>query len=281
MLTIKEAVDSAAGKIGSDTPKLDAEWLLIHVLGKRPAYLHTWPDKELSADVVSAFEELVERRCTGVPVAHLVGSQGFWDLELEVNDSTLIPRPETELIIEAVLERFGNYVYTCVDLGTGTGAIALALAKHRTNWTVLALDRIFGATCLAQRNAGKNSIRNVAVINADWLHAIASDSIDILVSNPPYIEEDDEHLLQGDVRFEPITALASGKDGLDDIRDIVMQSVECLKAEGVLVLEHGYQQAESVQQILRQQAFINIETVQDLAGHSRVTLGRRPKGVGK
>jgi release factor glutamine methyltransferase len=264
---------------GSDTSRLDAEILLAEVLRCERSYFFTWPEKTVSEADRQAFEGMVQRRCQGEPIAYIVGYRDFWSLRLQVAPDTLIPRPDTETLVEQALLRLPLQAFCGADLGTGTGAIALALASERVDSYWLALDKQWPAAGLAQRNRIANAIPNVAVLCADWANCIAADSLDVLVSNPPYIDADDPHLEQGDVRFEPRSALVAGQQGLADIAKIVSQAVVCLKPSGLLMFEHGWQQAEQVQEILRAAGFGGIETLLDLAGQPRVTLGYKEAGI--
>lgn len=275
---LQQAVERLTGT-DTDSPRLDAELLLCHVLDKPRGFLFTWPEHRLTDAELTRFEALVSERCQGMPVAYQIGQRAFWTLTLATEDSTLIPRPDTETLVEAVLARVSEVPIDVADLGTGTGAIALALAAERPAWRVLGLDRSADAVALARRNASANDLARVHMIQSHWCDALAGNSLDVLVSNPPYIRSDDPHLVQGDVRFEPRSALVAGADGLDDIRQIVLQSVRVLRAGGWLFLEHGYDQAEDVALLLIDAGYLDTETVPDLAGQPRVTLGRRPTTI--
>lgn len=258
----------------SDTPALDAELLLAHVLGKSRSYLRTWPEHELTNDQLGQFEALLARRRQGEPVAYLLGNQGFWSLELQVSTDTLIPRPDTERLVELALELGPSGPARVLDLGTGTGAIALALAAERRHWQVIGVDRMSGAVALAEENGRHLKLENAQFLASDWFGSVAGQLFDLIVSNPPYIAADDPHLQQGDVRFEPASALVSGADGLDDIRHITGAAPAYLKANGWLLLEHGWQQADAVRQLLEQRGFTGVQSWRDLGGHQRVSGGR-------
>jgi release factor glutamine methyltransferase len=260
--------------VNSDSPRADAEILLTHVLNKPRSYLLTWPEKVLSADAVATFEALLARRVAGEPVAYLLGSRGFYGLDLAVSAAVLIPRPETELLVEAALVRLPSASNCVADLGTGSGAIALALAHERRDARVVAVDVSPLALAVARANAQALGL-NVDFRLGSWCEALADDEFDMIVSNPPYIRADDAHLQQGDVRFEPVLALASGADGLDAIRSIIACAPAHLKTGGWLLFEHGYDQAEAVARLLRAAGFLAVEALLDLQGHARVTLGRR------
>ncbi|CAM3755863.1 peptide chain release factor N(5)-glutamine methyltransferase [Parendozoicomonas haliclonae] len=260
----------------SDTARLDLELLLCHILKKERSFLFSRPEHELTDDQLEQFSALLEQRKAGHPVAYLTGTRDFWSLELSVEPSTLIPRPDTEHLVETALELCDHKPQRALDLGTGTGAIALALAKERPGWTVYGCDRIPEAVALAKRNAMRNQLERVTFVESNWFSAFAGEGFDLIVSNPPYIVDNDPHLAEGDVRFEPASALTSGIDGLDDIRLISQQSPAYLNDDGWLMMEHGYHQGEQVRDILHDNGFVDIRTVQDLAGHDRITLGRKP-----
>lgn len=257
----------------SDTARLDAELLLADVMGKDRTWLYTWSDKALTLDQWQTFQALVAERSIGQPVAYLTGFREFWGLLLKVSPDTLIPRPDTETLVEVALELIPQSVASVADLGTGTGAIALALASEHPDWQLTACDFQPGAVQLAEENRKRLGLKNVTVLQSDWCAALPDQFFDLIVSNPPYIEADDPHLSQGDVRFEPLSALTSGPDGLEDIRIICQQSRGKLKAEGWLAMEHGYNQAAAVQEIMLAHGFNRVRTVKDLAGQDRITLG--------
>ncbi|SEG75947.1 peptide chain release factor N(5)-glutamine methyltransferase [Marinobacterium lutimaris] len=274
-LSIEAALALGAASIHSDTARLDTELLLCHLLDKPRSYLFTWPEKELTAAQRDEFLVLLERRVAGEPVAHLTGLRDFWTLTLEVSADTLIPRGDTETLVEAALALLPDGPFRVADLGTGTGAIALALASERPNWQVLACDRVEAAAELARRNQARNAIPNVEILTGSWCEPLHGE-FEMIVSNPPYIEADDPHLSQGDVRYEPLSALVAGESGLADIRLIAEQCRSRLKPAGWLLLEHGYNQAEAVAQLLAQSGYIDIELIRDLAGQPRVTQARWP-----
>ena len=275
-MTIVELLQSAAAANHlSDSPGLDCELLLCFVLGVDPSYSKTWPERQVSDDHLAQFDGLLQRRIAGEPVAYLIGTQGFWSLDLEVSPATLIPRPETELLVEVALELSLSEQASVLDLGTGTGAIALALATERNHWNVCAVDLQQQAVDLAERNRQRYQLNNVRLFASDWFTAIPAQRFDLIVSNPPYIEANDPHLSQGDVRFEPASALVSGEDGLDDLRLVCSQSVDYLADGGWLLLEHGFDQGAAVRELLERAGFDSVETRPDLNGIERLTLGRR------
>ena len=273
MATIQSLLDSAELP-ASPTARLDAELLLAAVLGKPRSYLRTWPEHEPGAEQLAAFAALLERRRAGEPVAYILGHQGFWSLDLEVAPHTLIPRPDTELLVETVLQLAPATPQRVLDLGTGSGAIALALASERGGWQVIGVDRIAEAVALAERNRQRLKLGNAEFRQSSWFDGLAGERFGLILSNPPYIAADDRHLGEGDVRFEPLSALVAGVDGLDDIRQIIAQAPRHLQAGGWLLLEHGYDQAEAVRELLAAAGFTAVDSRRDLGGHQRISLGR-------
>jgi len=258
----------------SDTPKLDAELLLCQVLDCNRTYLFTWPDKTVTTEQYLEFQSLCARRNKGEPIAHITGVRDFWSLELEVNPSTLIPRPDTETLVEQALELVqGQFSGTGLDLGTGTGAIALALAKELPKWQWLGVDYSSDAVELAERNRLKNQIENCQFKKSDWYSAINSQKFDLIVSNPPYINKQDPHLNEGDVRFEPLSALVAEDEGLADIKHILSKARSFLSRNGSVLIEHGYDQGESVREIFVQYGYEKVRTITDLSGNDRVSIG--------
>lgn len=260
----------------SPTARLDAELLLAAALGKNRSFLRTWPERIVATEAAQRFAGYLERRRRGEPVAYILGHQGFWSLDLEVAPHTLIPRPDTELLVELALGCIPEEQARVLDLGTGTGAIALALGRERTRWQVMAVDRVAEAVALAERNRRRLGLDNVQVQESHWFSTLQGQRFDLILSNPPYIRSEDPHLSEGDVRFEPTSALVSGVDGLDDIRQIVAQAPEHLARGGWLLLEHGYDQATDVRALLEAQGFEQVESRKDLGGLERVSLGRFP-----
>ncbi len=257
--------------------RADAEALLLHALGRDRAWLFAHGREPVSGPVAEAFAALVERRAAGEPVAYLTGHRGFWTLDLAVTPATLIPRPETELLVELALERIDTTPGRRIaDLGTGSGAIALALASERPQARIWATDASPAALAVARANAQANDLGRIDFREGPWWAPLAGERFDLVASNPPYIAADDPHLSQGDLRFEPATALAAGADGLDDIRQIVDGAPAHLQPGGWLLLEHGWDQGEAVAALLAGRGFVGVTTVQDLEARDRVTLGRWP-----
>ncbi len=262
-------------QVSSESARADAEILLAHCLQKSRTYLFTWPEKELEPAVEAQFKQLLALRCNGVPVAYLTGYREFWTLNLRVTAATLIPRPETELLVEAALAKIPtNASCDVLDLGTGTGAIALAIASERPLAKIIAVDASTAALAIAAENVQTHGLSNVMLQHSDWFTALSAQRFHLIVSNPPYIEQQDPHLQQGDVRFEPLTALASGEDGLEDIRHIVAHAPARLHAGGWLLLEHGYNQGQAVTNLLQQRGFQQVHCLPDLAGNDRISLGQ-------
>lgn len=251
----------------------DAEWLLAHVLGKPRSWLFGFGDKGVDADVASRFDALVQRREAGEPVAYLTGRRGFWTFELAVSPATLVPRPETERLVELALQRLpAGQPLRIADLGTGSGGIALALASERPSAQVIATDASADALAVARANAQALRLPNVEFRQGDWFGCLQGERFDLIASNPPYIETGDPHL--EDLRHEPAAALASGADGLDAIRSIVAGAPAHLHDGAWLLLEHGWGQGAAVRALLAATGFTGVATEQDLEGRDRVTLGR-------
>lgn len=266
-------LQQAAERIASDSPRLDAELLLSHVTGLSRTSFRAWPEREVSAAHAAEFETLVSERVAGKPVAYLLGHQEFWSLPLYVSSSTLIPRPDTECLVETALSLPLPDRARILDLGTGTGAIALALASEHGDWQVTACDCVDDAVELARRNAQALEL-SVQVVQSSWFSGLAAGTFDLIVSNPPYIASTDHHLEQGDVRFEPSSALVSGSDGLDDIRLIVAQAPDWLDAGGWLLVEHGFDQAKAVRLLFESRGFVKVESRKDYGDRDRLTLGQ-------
>ncbi len=263
----------------SDSPRLDVEILLAHILQKDRTFLFTWPETELTVEQEDTFIALFDRRLRGEPVAHIIGQREFWSLPLFVNNTTLIPRPDTELVVETVLNLFASDMHNqprhVLDLGTGTGAIVLALAHEKKYWHCVGVDNQPEAVLLAQKNCQHLHIQNVEIRQSDWFSAIEETDFDVIVSNPPYIAADDPHLQQGDVRFEPMGALVADNQGLRDIENIVQQARHYMRPNGWLLIEHGYQQGQTVRQLFEQSGYVAITTLRDLSDNERVTMGKK------
>ncbi len=259
--------------------RADAEALLIHALQRDRAWLFAHARDPLPVPDTQRFGELLARRAQGEPVAYLTGRRGFWTLDLAVGPATLIPRADTERLVELALERLDTAPgRRAADLGTGSGAIALALASERPQAQVLATDLSEAALAVAKANARTHGLHNVRFAHGPWLAPLAGQRFDLLASNPPYIAAGDPHLVQGDLRYEPASALASGADGLDDIRVIVAGAPVHLLPGGWLLLEHGWEQGAAVRALLADAGFDAMATYQDLEARDRVTLGRWPAG---
>ncbi|MFB0981707.1 MAG: peptide chain release factor N(5)-glutamine methyltransferase [Alteromonadaceae bacterium] len=256
----------------SDSAKLDCKILLAFVLNKETSYLLTWLDKKLTEQEFHAFMVLFRRRLKGEPIAYIIEEREFWSLPFYVSPATLIPRPDTELLVEHILARHLESDLSCLDLGTGSGAIALSLAFEQKSWQISAIDFSENAVALAKRNALRLKLPQVNIYQSDWFSNVKSNQkFNIIVSNPPYINKDDHHLVEGDVRFEPLSALVASDNGFSDIKLIAKEAKEYLKSNGALYLEHGFEQAESVRSILNLLGYQSIETMKDYSGNDRVT----------
>ena len=273
--TVQEALNWAVSELSLvDSAKLDAEVILAHTLGQNRTWLKTWPDKRLSDDSIEQFQALIKRRGEGEPVAYITGTQDFWTLSLKVTSDTLIPRPETEHLVELALSKIPeNDACLVADLGTGTGAIALSIASERPKATVWAMDISQSALVVAEHNRRQYALNTVTCHQSSWLTGWSGDSFDVIVSNPPYVEQQDPHL--DSLKYEPITALVAEDKGLSDIKIIARQAVQHLKPSGWLMLEHGFEQGPAVRDILTEQGFVEVDTQQDYAGLDRMTFGRK------
>lgn len=280
MLTIAKAIQYGSTYLAavSDSAKLDSQILLAHCLAKETSYLLTWLDKVLSDEAIEEYKKLLDRRQHNEPIAYIVGNKEFWSLNLAVSPATLIPRPDTETLVEQVLAQHTQENLTCLDLGTGTGAIALALASEQPTWQITAVDYSVDAVELAKTNQAKHELKNVAILHSNWFSALdETKRFDVIVSNPPYIDSQDSHLFQGDVVFEPESALVSQDSGLADIKLIAMNAVHYLSDYGSLYFEHGYQQANDVQMVLKSLGYFDIHTIKDYNNNDRVTFARYKK----
>ena len=276
--TLEQAIAAGADllALSSESAKLDAQVLLLHILQEPRSYLFTWPEHALSDEQQSQFNVFIQRRLKGEPVAHITGLREFWSLSLEVNATTLIPRPDTETLVEQALEIALPATAKVLDLGTGTGAIALALGSEMPNWQITAVDRVSDAVALATRNQQRLAINNVHVKQSNWFSELHGEKFNLIVTNPPYIESSDIHLNQGDVRFEPLSALVADDCGMSDIKQIITQSRDYLLSSGYLLIEHGFEQGEAVRHFFKKMAFVNIKTVKDFGNNDRVTFAQWP-----
>jgi release factor glutamine methyltransferase len=286
---IKNALQDARIKLEetSDSAQLEAEVLLAHTLECDRTYLRTWPEKSLSPEQQTLFQQLLNRRCAGEPVAYITGKREFWDMTLQVSPDTLIPRPETEHLVELALEKIPQEAqWHIADLGTGCGAIALAIARERPHCKIIATDSSAAALAIAQNNARQLNIKNIAFVEGSWFEPFlmqrkeqregqqGEQQFEIIVSNPPYIHPDDQHLSQGDLRFEPVQALHSRPDGLADIKAITEAARNHLVSPGWLILEHGYDQGLAVKENLESLGYSQVSTREDLAKNERLTIGK-------
>jgi release factor glutamine methyltransferase len=261
----------------SDTPKLDAEVMLLHIIHKQRGYLYTWPDERLTSEQITDYTKMVARRVIGTPIAHIVGEREFWSLPFMVNPTTLIPRPDTEILVETALNLPLAETAKVLDLGTGTGAIALSLAYEKPQWQITAVDKIIEAVALAKANRAHLKLPQVEIVQSDWFDSISCYDFDLIVSNPPYIDETDAHLEEGDVRFEPHSALTASEHGFADLYHIAECARDYLKPGGYLLLEHGFGQAIQLRDKMIELGYENVATVRDFGSNDRCTLGRWPR----
>jgi len=273
MMTVRDLLTTARETLKqSPSALMDAEILLMHVLGCTRSFLYAHSTDAVSEQHTAHYNQLLAQREQGTPIAYLVNRREFWSLPLYVTPATLIPRPETELLVEITLATFAEQNnITLIDLGCGSGAIALALAKTHHDWSIIATDLSEAALAVAKINSDKLNIKNIRFMQSDWFETIPHQLVEGIVSNPPYIAADDVHLQSGDLRFEPLEALVSGQDGLDAIRQIILHATNYLKPGGALILEHGYNQANAVANLLQTHGFESIQCTCDLQGHPRVT----------
>lgn len=278
-MTIQTALRTAAHQLSdSSTAPLDAEVLLAYVLQKNRTFLYTHPESSLSRQQIEDYKALIMKRRTGVPVAYLTGQREFWSLSLEVSQATLIPRSETELLVECTLTCLSKKKQALIlDLGTGSGAIALALAKERPDCQIIATDLSDSTLCLARNNAKRLQLKNIDFIQSNWFSNLSEHYFDVIVSNPPYLKEHDPHLSEGDVRFEPRLALVSGPEGLDALIHIIKNSMHYLKSGGFLAVEHGADQKQAVTGCFEELGYTYIQSFKDYQRHDRITSGIKPQ----
>ena len=277
MTDIRHALDQATTLLTSTSPsaRLDAELLLAKILNKSRTYFYSHPEAILTMIQQEQYQQIIKQRTAGQPIAYLTGTREFWSLPLKVSQDTLIPRPETELLVELTLTLLPNAPATVLDLGTGSGAIACALASERPDWQLLAVDKSQTALHVAYHNATQLGLHNLNVLCSNWFESIPKQLFHVIISNPPYIADNDPHLSQGDVRFEPRDALSSGDQGLDALNHIIEQSPEWLIPGGLLLLEHGFEQGSVVTSMLRKNGFEQVQCWKDWQGHDRVSGGQR------
>jgi release factor glutamine methyltransferase len=277
--TVQQLLQTARQQLAKLVPQdeagIEARLLLMHVLEVNHAWLLTHATDTPAEIHAQTFQRHVQRRLQGEPVAYILSYREFFGLKLRVTPDTLIPRPDTEILVETALAKVTPGMQV-LDLGTGTGAIALAIAQHAPQVLVTAVDASQGALSVAESNLKHLQLHNVSLCLSHWFDALPQRVFDLIVSNPPYIEDSDPHLNQGDLRFEPPSALASGADGLQDIRHIAAHATSHLNPGGWLMLEHGYNQADAVQELLNTHGFRAVETIKDLGGQPRVTIGQWP-----
>ena len=277
MTTVTELLQKAEQSIScSDSARLDAEILFCDVMQFNRSKIYSHPEQIVPDDKSALFQSLIEQRQQGHPIAHLTGKKEFWSLELAISEDTLIPRPETELLVETALQMVpDDAVFNILDLGTGSGAIAVAIASERPDCKIVATDINKNALAMAEKNAETHQLENIQFHLSDWYQNIPSQEFDLIVSNPPYIKQDDEHLSQGDVRFEPELALVAGADGMQAIDMILENAKQYLASDAYLLIEHGYDQKQLVHEAFLKHDFKQLKTFQDLSGQDRMTMGNQ------
>lgn len=277
MTTIQQALQIATALLekNSSTARIDAEMLLQQVLQKPRTWLYTWPETCLDPSQLTLFNTLLQKRAAGEPIAYLIEKRAFWTFDLKVTSATLIPRPETEMLIERTLDLLKDKKnISILDAGTGTGAIALALAKERPDWEIIACDISESALAVAKENARLLNIPNVCFYKANWFDGLPSQKkYHAIISNPPYIDPADPHLKEGDLRFEPSIALASENAGYRDLQHIIETARAFLHDHGLLLLEHGYNQREKIASMLTQCGYNDLASWQDYQGLNRISSG--------
>ena len=279
MTTVAKLLQKAEQSINcSESARLDAEILFCDVMQFDRSRIYSHPEQIVPDDKLLLFQSLIEQRQQGRPIAHLTGKKEFWSLEFAINEDTLIPRPETELLVETALQMIPDDAsFNILDLGTGSGAIAIAIASERPSCKIVATDINTNTLAMAMKNAETHQLGNIQFYLSDWYQNIPLQSFDLIVSNPPYIKQDDEHLSQGDVRYEPELALVSGADGMQAINMILEDANQYLASDAYLLIEHGYDQKQLVQEAFLKHDFKQLKTFQDLSGQDRMTYGQPPK----
>lgn len=276
--TIKEILNYGTSLLcGSDSARLDCEVLLCSVLGTEREFIYTHLDQKLKQSEQTDFNILVRHRCDGIPVAYLTGTKEFWSLTLQVNRSTLIPRPETERLVEIALSRLHlENNNTILDLGTGSGAIAIAMARERPQDSITASDISMDSLTMAAENARQNRLKNIELVRSDWFSEMPGRRFDMILSNPPYVESFDSGFIEGEIRFEPRIALDGGPRGLDAYQRIIPAAIKYLAPGGALIMEHGAQQGTIIRSMLVRSGYLNVHTQPDYAGFERVTIADSP-----
>jgi len=260
----------------SSSARLDAEILLAHCLKKNRNYLYTWPEKQLTPRQSETFEATLLQRAELYPIAYITGYQEFWSLKLNVTPDVLIPRADTELLVETALEKIQHQAHpTILDLGTGSGAIAFALATERPDSKIIATDSSSAALIIAEENRKALGIENIQFIKSDWFSDVPLKQFDLVVSNPPYIDPDDTHLKR-EIRHEPLQALISENNGLADLEQIIKNAPQFLKEQSWLIVEHGYDQGKIVSALLNEAAYEDVSCLSDFSGNDRINLGLKP-----
>ncbi len=276
MTTVSELLLKAEQSINSsESARLDAEILFCDVMQFDRSRIYSHPEQVVPDDKSALFQSLIEQRQQGRPIAHITGKKEFWSLELAISEDTLIPRPETELLVETALQMIpDNEAFNILDLGTGSGDIAMAIASERPNCKIVATDINTNALTMAKKNAETHQLQNILFCRSNWYLDIPLQTFDLIVSNPPYIRQDDEHLSQGDVQFEPELALVAGADGMQAINMILENANRYLASNASLLIEHGYDQKQLVQEAFLKHDFRQLKTFQDLSGQDRITRGQ-------
>lgn len=279
MTSISEALTLAAQRLHGlqdSDGSLEAQLLLAHTLERDRSWLYAWPEYELSGDQEQSYFKLLNLRVKGVPIAYITGEREFWSLPFKVTSDTLIPRPETELIVSTTLQLADKHQsVSLLDLGTGCGAIAIALASERPSWSITATDGSGEALAVAETNAGRLGTSNIRFIQGNWFDPLERNGkFHLIVSNPPYVAEKDAHLQRGDLRYEPPGALGSGSDGLHDLRQIIAAAPAWLHIDGWLLVEHGMDQGAPVRELFQDAGFCEVSSKKDMAHLERMTMGR-------